>query len=113
MTGPEYIQLKAFARIDGALLSLLFVAAFVCYVVGLTSPTYGLLAMLTIVLIPVFAVIRLKRFRDNGLMGKISFLRAWFYVSLMFFYGGLLFALVQYAYLAYIDKYDSTNGLPY
>ena len=103
MTGPEYIQLKAFARIDGALLSLLFVAAFVCYVVGLTSPTYGLLAMLTIVLIPVFAVIRLKRFRDNGLMGKISFLRAWFYVSLMFFYGGLLFALVQYAYLAYID----------
>ena len=103
MTGPEYIQLKAFARIDGALLSLLFVAAFVCYVVGLTSPTYGLLAMLTIVLIPVFAVIRLKRFRDNGLMGKISFLRAWFYVSLMFFYGGLLFALVQYAYLAYMD----------
>ena len=103
MTAPEYIQLKAFARIDGALLSLLFVAAFVCYVVGLTSPTYGFLALLTLVLTPVFVVIRLKRFRDDGLSGKISFLRAWFYVCLMFFYGGLLFALIQYSYLAYMD----------
>jgi hypothetical protein len=104
LTAPEYVQLKAFARIDGALLSLLFVAAFVCYVVGLTSPTYGFLALLTMVLTPVFVVMRLKRFRDDSLSGKMSFLRGWFYVSLMFFYGGLLFALLQYAYLAYIDK---------
>ena len=104
MTAPEYIQLKDFARIDGALLSLLFVAACVCYVVGLTSPTYGFLALLTVVLTPVFVGMRLKRFRDDGLEGKISFLRAWFYVCLMFFYGGLLFALIQYAYLAYMDQ---------
>ena len=78
MTPPEYIQLKAFARIDGALLSLLFVAAFACYVVGLKSPVYGLLALLTIVLTPVFVVVRLKRFRDEALLGKISFRRAWF-----------------------------------
>ena len=104
MTPPEYIQLKAFARIDGALLSLLFVAAFACYVVGLKSPVYGLLALLTIVLTPVFVVVRLKRFRDEALLGKISFRRAWFYVALMFGYGGLLFALAQYAYLAYLDQ---------
>ncbi len=104
MTAPEYIQLKAFARIDGALLSLLFVAAFVCYMVGLTSPTYGFLALLTVVLTPVFVGMRLKRFRDDSLEGKISFLRGWAYVCLMFFYGGLLFALMQYAYLAYMDK---------
>ena len=103
MTAIELVQLKAFARIDGALLSLLFVATFACYVVGLTSPTYGFLAMLTVVLTPVFVGMRLKKFRDDSLEGKISFLRGWFYVCLMFFYGGLLFALIQYAYLAYMD----------
>ena len=103
MTAPEYIQLKAFARIDGALLALMLVVAFACYIVGLTSPTYGFLALFAIVLTPVFVGVRLRRFRDEGLAGTISFLRGWAYVSFVFFYGGLLFALVQYAYLAYID----------
>ena len=103
MTAPEYIQLKAFARIDGALLALMLVAAFACYIVGLSSPTYATLALLTVVLTPIFVGVRLRRFRDLGLEGTISFLRGWAYVSLMFFYGGLLFALAQYAYLAYLD----------
>ena len=103
MTAPEYIQLKAFARIDGAMLALMLVVAFACYIVGLTSPTYGFLALFAIVLTPVFVGVRLRRFRDEGLEGTISFLRGWAYVSLMFFYGGLLFALAQYAYLAYLD----------
>lgn len=103
MTAAEYIQLKAFARIDGALLALVLVVAFACYVVGLTSPTYGFLALLSVVLMPIFVGVRLRRFRDEGLEGTISFLRGWAYVALMFFYGGLLFALAQYAYLAYFD----------
>ena len=84
-------------------LALLLVAVFACYVVGLTSPTYGLLAMIALVVTPFYVGRRLKRFRDDGLDGQISFLRGWAYVCLMFFYGGLLFALVQYAYLAYMD----------
>jgi hypothetical protein len=104
LTAPEYIQLKAFARIDGAWLSLLLIAGFACYVVGLTSPTYGFLALLTFIVTPFFVGRRLKRFRDNGLDGTMSFLRGWAYVIMMFFYGGLLFALAQYAYLTYMDK---------
>jgi hypothetical protein len=104
LTATEYIQLKAFARIDGAWLSLLLIAGFACYVVGLTSPTYGFLFLLTFFVISFFVGRRLKRFRDNGLDGTMSFLRGWAYVIMMFFYGGLLFALAQYAYLTYMDK---------
>ena len=59
--------------------------------------------MTTLVVTPFFVGRRLKRFRDDGLDGSMSFLRGWAYVILMFFYGGLLFALVQYAYLTYMD----------
>jgi hypothetical protein len=103
VTASEYIQLKALALIDGALLALMLVVAFACYILGLTSPTYGFLALLAVVLTPVFVGVRLRRFRDEGLAGTISFLRGWAYVSFVFFYGGLLFALAQYAYLAYMD----------
>ena len=104
VTAPEYRQLNAFARIDGAMLSVLMIAGFACYVVGLTSPLYGFLSLLTLIVMPFFVGTRLKHFRDNGLEGSISFLRGWFYVSKMFLYGGLLFALAVYAYLAYMDQ---------
>ena len=103
MTAPEFVQLKAFARIDGALLALLLAICFACYVAGLTSVTYGLMSMLTLLVTPIFVGIRLKRFRDESLDGVISFLRGWAYVAFMFFYGALLFSLLLYAYLAYMD----------
>ena len=37
MTAEEYIQLKAFARIDGALLSVMWIASFALYVIGMTK----------------------------------------------------------------------------
>ena len=38
MTPAEYIQLKAFARQDGALLALLLVVVFLLYIIGLSNP---------------------------------------------------------------------------
>lgn len=104
MTAPEYIQLKAFARIDGALLSLLWIASFLLYVIGLTSPGYGLAAMILAVVTPFFVGSRLRRFRDDGRNGSISLLRGWVYVIFVFFYGGLIFALAQWAYLTFMDQ---------
>ena len=104
MTAPEYIQLKAFARLDGAMLSLLWIASFALYVIGLRSPGFGLAAMILAVLTPFFVGSRLRRFRDEGLAGTISFLRGWAYTVFVFFYGGLLFALAQWAYLTYMDQ---------
>ena len=80
MTPSEYVQLKAFARIDGLRLSLLWMAIFALYIVGLTSPGYGLAAMILIIITPFFVGSRLRRFRDDGLEGTISFLRGLAYI---------------------------------
>lgn len=104
MTAPEYIQLKAFARIDGALLSVLWLCSFGCYVAGLTNPWLSMVGLLLIVLTPFFVAGRLRKFRDEALQGVISFLRAYAYSILIFFYAGILFAIAQYAYFAYLDQ---------
>jgi hypothetical protein len=104
LTAPEYIQLKAFARIDGALLSLLLMVSCALYIIGLTSPSYGLAAIILILSTPFFVGSRVRHFRDNGLEGTISFMRGWVYTIMMFFYGGLLLALALWAYLTYMDQ---------
>ena len=103
MTPAEYIQLKAFARVDGALLALLWTASFACYVVGMKNPLYGMVALLLIVATPFYVARRLRRFRDKDLQGVISLMRGWAFVILVFFYASILLALVQYVYFAFMD----------
>ena len=103
MTPAEYIQLKAFARQDGALLSLLWVCSFGCYVAGVTQPLLGLLSVVLALLTPFFAAFRLRHFRDVGREGIISMKRGWGFVVLTFFYAGLLLAVAQYAYFTFLD----------
>ena len=104
MTPAEYVQLKAFARIDGARLALLWVASFTCYIVGIANPLYGMVALVLMVTTPFFVSRRLMKFRDEGLGGTISFGRGWGYSLYTFFYASILLALAQYVYFAYIDQ---------
>lgn len=104
MTPAEYLQLKAFARVDGALLAILWTVSFVCYIVGIAQPMFTMAALLLMVATPFFVGKRLRRFRDEDLGGIISLMRGWGFVVLVFFYGGILLALVQYVYFAYIDQ---------
>lgn len=104
MTSAEYIQLKAFARIDGVWLFSLWLVGFACYLLGLTQPIFGVLAIFLFLFTPFFAAFRLRRFRDEDREGIISFLRAYAYTILMFFYGGLLMAVAEYLYFAYLDQ---------
>ena len=104
MTPEEYKQLKAFARQDGALLSLLWIGALICYIQGLNSPMLGMIAMLLIVASPFYAANRLRKFRDNAREGIISFMRAYGYTVLTYFYGGLLLAIAIFAYFQFMDN---------
>ena len=104
MTSAEYIQLKAFAKIDGVWLFGLWLVGFACYLIGLTQPFFGFLAMFLLLFTPFFAAFRLRRFRDEDREGIISFLRGYVYTILMFFYGGLLMAMAEYFYFAYLDQ---------
>ena len=104
MTPAEYIQLKAFARQDGALLALLWVAAFLLYILGVSNSMLGIAAIMLIVYTPFFVGERLKKFRDYGREGLISFRRGYAYTIFVFFYGGVLFAIAQYLYFAFMDN---------
>lgn len=104
MTPAEYIQLKAFARIDGALLAALWVASFACYIMGITNSFYGIVALILMVITPFFVGRRLGKFRDEGRGGFISFGRGWAYSVFVFFYAAILLAVAQYVYFAYIDQ---------
>ena len=105
MTVPEYIQLRAFARVDGARLALLWVASFACYVWGLRTPELGLLSMGLALATPFYCTRRLRRFKADALDGQpLSFGRGYAYVVFMFLYACLLFAAAQFVYFNFIDK---------
>ena len=104
MTAPEYIQLKAFARQDGALLALLWVFTFLLYIIGLNNQMLGQAAIMLMVYTPIFVGGRLGKFRDYGREGLISFRRGYAYTVFVFFYAGVLFAIAQYIYFAYMDN---------
>jgi len=96
--------MQTFARYDGLLLALLWTLSFACYIIGFGIPTVSIIALVLALATPFFALHRLRVYRDYGRDGIISFRRAWAYVFFSFFYASLLFALVQFAYFAYLDK---------
>lgn len=104
MSPAEFIQLKAFARVDGVLLALVWTASFALCMAGFASPMLMMAGGVIAVCSPVFVWLRARRFRDTVLDGAISFLRAYSYVMLMFFYSAILFALVQFVYFKFIDQ---------
>ena len=60
--------------------------------------------MLLIIASPFYAANRLRKFRDQAREGIISFMRAYGYTVLTYFYGGLLLAIAVYAYFQFIDN---------
>lgn len=94
------IQLKAFARQDGFLLFLLWIASFAVIVSNPASSWGSLLAMAT----PFYVCYLLVRFRNYALDGAISFRRGLAFSLYTFFYASLLFAVAQYVYFRYLDN---------
>lgn len=95
----NFIQLKAFARQDALILSLLWIASFACVVMVPAGALGNLLALAT----PFIVAWRLSKFRDQALNGIISFRRAFAYGIYIFFYASLVFALAQFAYFRFLD----------
>ncbi|MCH4148097.1 MAG: DUF4199 domain-containing protein [Prevotella sp.] len=93
------IQLKAFARQDGLILALVWLASFLTVLFIPKSTIGSLLAMAT----PFIVGWRLNRFRNYALGGYISFRRGLAYSLYTFFYASLLFCLAQYVYFRYLD----------
>lgn len=94
------IQLKAFARQDGAIMALIWTASFAFTLLSPQLPWGSLLAIAT----PFVIGWRLIRFRNYALGGVISFRRALAYSCYTFFYASVLFAVVQYLYFKFLDQ---------
>lgn len=86
------MQLKAFARQDGMMLAVLWIASFACMTVIPAGAFGNLLALAT----PFFVVWRLIQFRDKVLDGTASFRRS-------FAFAFYVFALAQFAYFRFLD----------
>ena len=100
----EYIQLKAFARIEGIIFGILGIAVMACLVESMQDPTLGLLTPIGIIATPVLAYYRLRRFRDRVLGGIISFRRGVAYLAFSFAYAALIMTAASYLYFAFIDN---------
>lgn len=94
-----FIQLKAFARQDGAILVLFWVASFLSYMYAPQTPWGQLLMLCT----PFVVGWRMVKFRNYALDGRMSYRRAFAYSCYVFFYASIIFALVQYVFLRFID----------
>ncbi len=103
-TRQEYEQLKAFARIDGALVTLLWTVSFACFVGNFHNAMFGLGFFVFGAASLVVASVRLKRYRDQVLDGFISYRRALIYSLFTYLYASLLFAMVQFLYFQFIDN---------
>ena len=104
MTPEEYKQLKAYSRIDGALLGVMWTISFACYVMGMSNPMLMMGGLLIAVCSPFFAAARVRKFRNEVRDGILSFGRGYGYSVLMFFYAALIFAVAQYVYFQFIDN---------
>lgn len=96
----EFMQLKAFARVDALLLTALWTVSFACVTMIGAGTMGNLLALAT----PFFIVWRTCRFRNNVLGGAISLRRAYAYSLYNFVYASLVFALVQFVYFRFVDN---------
>lgn len=97
----DFMQLKAFARVDALMLTLLWTASFACVVM---FPAAGLLGNLLAMATPFFVGWRTAIFRDRVLGGTMSMRRAYAYSLYNFLYASLAFALVQFAYFRFMDN---------
>ncbi len=102
ITPQALIQLKAFARLDGFALSVVWLMSMWLYI-KVPSSIFGPLLMIST---PFFIVWRLCTFRDKALDGHISIRRSIAYSCYVVFYSSLIFAIGQYVYFRYLDNGD-------
>ncbi len=94
------MQVKAYARQDGLILSLVWLAS-MWLVIQRPESSWGSLLMLCT---PFYIAWRLKTFRDKILDGLISFRRAFCFSCYIFLYSSIVFALGQYLYFRFLDN---------
>lgn len=103
MQFEEYKQLRAYTRYDGVYLAILWLASFACTVMSSLAQILAVIGELLILATPFFVAFRLKKYREDALSGHVSFSRALLYCLRVFFDGAIIFAILQWLYMKYLD----------
>ncbi|WP_277064258.1 DUF4199 domain-containing protein [Prevotella aurantiaca] len=103
MNYEEIKQLRAYARYDGIYLAIVWAASFTCFLASPLLAILGTFSSLLTLSTPFFVAYRLKIYREIGLKGIISFKRAYFYCMRVFMNATLLFSLLQWLYMTFLD----------
>ncbi len=111
ITKEEYIQLKAFARIDGLVLGGIMMATFLTFVRSLTDAGWQIAYIIGLVFVPVFVAMRVRNYRDRIVEKRVSFRRAAAYSMFCFGYASLVFSLAVLLYLQFFDNGGLLAGL--
>lgn len=103
MTPEEYKQLNTYSRYDGFYLSVLWIVSFVCLMKTSLFPPLALGNELLMLATPFFVFYRLRKYRNEGLGGTISFRRALAYCGKLFLNASLIFGIAQWLYMRFVD----------
>ena len=103
MNYEEIKQLRVYARYDGIYLAIVWTASFACFLLLPLYSVFSTFSSLLTISTPFFVAYRLKIYREVGLNGIISFKRAYFYCMRVFVNAALLFSLLQWLYMTYLD----------
>ena len=103
ITPTEYIQLKAYARQDGLILGLIWIAAMACFIGSMTNAQWQRGFFLGTLSTPFVVFWMLKHYRDRVLQGSISYKRAFAFIAFTMVYASLIIAAATFVYFYFID----------
>lgn len=103
MTLSEHDQLRIWGRYDSYYLAILWTLSFIALMNASFFQPLLLVNEVLLLVTPFFVYYRLRKFRDEGRGGVISYQRALSYLCWMFLNACLILGFVQYFYLRLWD----------
>ena len=104
MVYEDFKQLTAYSRYDGFYLAIVWSASFACLLGTAFLPVLAQFSLLLTLSTPFFVAYRLRVFREEGRRGVISYRRSLLYCLRVFFNAALIFSLLQWLYMYFIDN---------
>ena len=104
MSSETYLQLRAFARLDGFRLGLFWVVSFALFIGYFTYPICGILWFGTILFTPFYVGMCTNSYSEQTEGHHISYGQAYAHSALTVFYASLILAIAQWAYFQYLDN---------
>lgn len=103
MTGAEHDQLRVWGKYDGWYLGGIWAVGFIALMNSALVPMLSVINEVIILASPFYILWRLRRFRDQGRNGVITYGWAFFFLAWMEMNALIIFGFTQFFYLSSCD----------